>query len=344
MLVRSAAVGGLYNTGLYSLIGRRYAGCGIIFMMHSIVENVNDYLRERIRCSVNGFSHLLQYLHENSFEILTLDLAFARIADPRPSRFAVLTFDDGYRDNLTHALPILERYGAPATIYVTTNMVERAMDAWWLGLVEWLRQREYIVVEGFGSRATSTFAEKVQVHRTLTRWVHGDTGRLEALRLAMSADGVDSLPLLDQQALNRSELRRLARHPLVTIGGHTTSHPWLALLSDDDARREIAGNRLYLQALLQQEVAHFAYPFGTPVSCNEQTATLVAEAGYRSGTTSRGGCIFPMHRKYPYALPREEITPHDGVADIACKSHGVYRLLRNGARFWRSPASTMAAG
>ena len=68
---------------------------------------------------------------------------------------------------------MLERYAAPATIYVTTCLIERTANAWWLGLVEWLKRREWIAVEGYGRRSTRTLAEKVAARIGLTRWVEG---------------------------------------------------------------------------------------------------------------------------------------------------------------------------
>jgi peptidoglycan/xylan/chitin deacetylase (PgdA/CDA1 family) len=63
-----------------------------------------------------------------------LDEAVQRLRDENTRPFAAFTFDDGYADNLTRALPIMERFEAPFTIYVTTGMVTPEIDAWWFGL------------------------------------------------------------------------------------------------------------------------------------------------------------------------------------------------------------------
>lgn len=335
----------LYRSGAYRWVGHRYGGCGVIFMLHSVVDDADVYLREPMRCTVEVLDRVMRQLDALEIEIVALDTALRWLGDCSAPRFAVLTFDDGYRDNASRAVPILEKYAAPATIYVTTSFIERTGEAWWLGLVEWLKRRERITVEGFGIHSTATVAEKISARIKLSAWVQGDAGRLDALGQAMKADGLDSRPLVDQQALTRDELRRLAKHPLITIGGHTTSHPWLASLSTEEACREIAENRSYLQDLTQQEVAHFAYPYGSPVACAEREATLVAEAGFRSAVTSRHGCIFGAHRNHQFALPREGMQWYDDEASIACKSAGVHRFLRDlkMKRPWRPPVATMMA-
>jgi peptidoglycan/xylan/chitin deacetylase (PgdA/CDA1 family) len=335
----------LCRTGAARMVARRYGGRGVIFMLHSVVDDPESYLREPIRCTVRVLELLLRHLRARRIDIVSLDDALRRFSDPNAPRFAVLTFDDGYRDNLTRALPMLERYAAPATIYVTTCLIERTANAWWLGLVEWLKRREWIAVEGYGRRSTRTLPEKVGARIGLTRWVQADDARIAALAEAMAQDGVCCRSLLDQQMLQAEELRRLAAHPLITIGGHTTSHPWLAALPDSEALREITGNRSYLQDLTQQEVAHFAYPFGSALACAGREAALVAAGGFRTAATARHGCVFPGHDEERYALPREGVQWHDDEASLACKSIGARRFLRDlkFGRPWRAPMATMAA-
>ncbi|MGI9420081.1 MAG: polysaccharide deacetylase family protein [Geminicoccaceae bacterium] len=342
--MRAALEKFLYWSGAYRLVGRRYAGNGVIFMLHSVVDRADDHLGEPIRCTVDVFDRLLRYMRARHIDVLSLDAALGRFEERGTKPFAVLTFDDGYRDNLTRALPVLERYAAPATIYVTTCMIERLSHPWWIGLVTWLKQRERISLEGFGARDVATSAAKIAARIDLTNWVQGDLERLSALQAAMTADGVDIPTLVDQEALSHDELRALGEHSLITIGGHTTSHPWLASLPTDEASQEIMENRRYLQDLLQQEIMHFAYPFGSPVACGERETGLVADAGFQTAVTTRHGCIFPDHAGHRFALPREGVHWFEDEISIACKSVGYHRLIGDlkRRRPWCSPVATMA--
>ncbi len=91
------------------------------------------------------------------YEIVAIGDLPARIEKNGGNRFAVLTFDDGYRDNVEIAAPILRRYGAPYAIYVTTGFVERTARLWWLELeaaIGLLDQVEMnIAGEGFSAPA-----------------------------------------------------------------------------------------------------------------------------------------------------------------------------------------------
>src|SRR5262249_6648966 len=151
---------------------------------------------------------------------------------PNPRRFVVITIDDGYADNLTHALPVFERHAMPFTVYIATCMVTREMDFWWAALQQMFVANEVVEVAPMARRFESrTLEEKVAACAAVTGWVHGDIpGRAPQLRPVFAAHGVDPEALLDQQALTPDQLRRLAAHPLVTIGAHTTWHRELAKL------------------------------------------------------------------------------------------------------------------
>ena len=73
-----------------------------------------------------------------------MDEAVRRLNGENPRPFACFTFDDGYADNLTRVLPIMERFNAPFTVFVTTGMITREIDAWWFGLAALVRSHDRI--------------------------------------------------------------------------------------------------------------------------------------------------------------------------------------------------------
>ena len=86
------------------------------------------------------------------YDLVSMDEAVARIARPDARPFVALTFDDGYVDTATHALPILERHGAPFTVYVTTGFADRTARLWWIELEEAVRARDMVVIDIGGRR------------------------------------------------------------------------------------------------------------------------------------------------------------------------------------------------
>jgi peptidoglycan/xylan/chitin deacetylase (PgdA/CDA1 family) len=184
-------------------------------------------------------------------------------------------------------------------------MIDRSIDHWWSGLAEIIRRHDAVAVEETGVRyRTSTLGEKVAALRALKGAVQEAAISSAGLAALYTAYDINLAEILDRDALNESELRRLAAHPLVEIGAHTTTHPHLSRLTASAARRELKSNKDWLEGLLDRPVRHFAYPFGGPSSCGRREVALARELGFRSAVTTRIGNLFAAHRHHLTALPR----------------------------------------
>ena len=164
------------------------------------------------------------------YELVSMDAALARIGDPEGRPFVALTFDDGYVDTATHALPILERHAAPFTLYVTTGFAERGARLWWLELELAIRALPRIEVEIDGRRLALPARdddEKNAAFRTLYWMLRaGPEARLLDVVAALAAQaGVDAASIPAKLCLDWDGIARLARHPLCTIGAHTAQPP-----------------------------------------------------------------------------------------------------------------------
>lgn len=309
LLRRRAAWALLRHSGLAAAIGRRYAGIGSIFGFHHVVPDVSAHLDGELYVGTDFLAAWLASLRKAGVEPISLDDAVGRIRDPgpRPSRrrFVVVTFDDGYADVVEHALPVLERYGAPFTLYVTTDLVEGGGCLWWLGLERVIRTNDTVDVTPMGKRfAASSRREKAAALAEVSAWVEADVPRRAALlRGVFERCGVAPGAVAAEAGLSREQLRALGRHPLATIGGHTTGHPWLAALSEAEAYRETADNKAFLENVCDRAIDHFAYPHGYRAH-GEREAVLAGKAGFRTAVTGRPGCLFPEHRDHLLRLPR----------------------------------------
>ena len=158
----------------------------------------------------------------------------------------------------------------------------------------------------------------------------------ELLRVAGAlADeaGVERLDLVDELCLNWSGLRKLAQHPLVTIGAHTLSHPMLAKHPDAFARREIAESKAIIESEIDREVRHLAYPVGDPGSASVREFVLARQAGFESAVTTRPGMIFPEHAGHLTALPRLSVNGnHQSLATLDILLSGAPFMLWNRGR------------
>lgn len=317
----------LANSGLTRLLARRYGGSGVILMFHDFTRDPRAQLDQG--CRIDDFERILAGLRQRGREVVTLDEAIRRLAENDPRPFAVLTFDDGYRSNIDLALPVLEKYAAPATIYVPTEMTTRTLNAWWLGLTELFRARERIEIEAMDARfLCPDLDSKIAGLRRAIAWVWGDFRRAEMLAPTFRSHGISLADAIDRHILDEAGIVAADRHPLIEIAAHTTTHRALALLNEDEVRADISDNKAYLETLLGREVPHFAYPYGPPSLSGEREPRIVREAGFRTAVTTMPGSLFPEHAHHLFTLPRQNAEyTEDSAAYTACGIDGLFRAI-----------------
>jgi peptidoglycan/xylan/chitin deacetylase (PgdA/CDA1 family) len=321
-----------FKSGLVSLLRRsrlasplraRLGGAGVILVLHEIHD---DLPRELMTgCPPSLLTIVVNGLRRDGWDIVGLDEAVRRIAHGvAATPFAVLSFDDGYRDTLSRALPVLERMQAPFTVYVPTGAVTRELYAWWLALRALFRSHEEVAIECMGRRfECSDLTAKIAALKAAASWVHQDYRRNFELAPTFAAYGISPAALAEEYFLDCDELRALAHHPLVTIGAHTTSHPALSTLEPGQARCEMADNKIYLERLLDQEVTHFAYPYGDPRACGGREAEIARELGFVSAVTAEASPIYPEHRHRMHRLPRVAVRPDETAETLYYRASGL---------------------
>jgi peptidoglycan/xylan/chitin deacetylase (PgdA/CDA1 family) len=309
--LKQATLRAVYHSGLYRLISKKYSGLGTIFLMHKVVRTKTDSLATSLTITSDFLNHLLAELRTMA-DFLTLDEVHKRLIYDKPKHtrrpFIALTFDDGFRDNLTLALPILRRHRVPATIYVPSGAPDRILDAWPWRLEKAVRNLNELSVDlpGFPRRIpTGSWAEKLVAFRMLTEHIHRDvpTNR-HVCDILLPKVRVSDEALLAEQFADWGELRELASDPLITIGGHSVTHASLRHLDEEKALAEIEEGRQRLMGQLQVRVSHFAYPYGQSTNFSAREFPLVARAGFVTATTNIKGNIFHQHREYLMCLPR----------------------------------------
>lgn len=336
-LVRRSVPVVAHRSGLSRAIAQRYRGRGVIFMLHSVVDDDAFHPEAMLRCPAGRLDWILRWLKANGFAFVTLDEAIARLDQPQSGPFAALTCDDGYADNLTHALPVMERHNAPFTVFVTTGMMTGEIDAWWLGLSRLIATRESFDLADKRFDCSDRSA-KMRTFREIESMIHANYASLPALKKLIVMNGIDCHALARREGLSREQLRELASHPLVTIGGHTTTHIALAQATPAEAEREVRDNRAFLEGIIQAPIRHFAYPFGNLEACGVRDAKIAAAAGFRSAVTTRRGTLFPEHRRHLHELPREPLTYEETPSSMRCKVDGFYRALHSR---WGDPVARM---
>lgn len=281
----------------------------------------------------------LTLIRAGGYDIVSLDEALARLADPKPGRFFVaFTFDDGYRDNLDHAWPVLAKHEAPWTLYVVRGFAERTARLWWLELEGAIRALPRISLDLPDGRFDAPAGSDVEKQRAFDQLYWRLRKGPEAILLSTISElageaGIDPAALVERECLPTQTLRSLAGAPGVTIGAHTLSHPMLAKHPEEVARREIMESKAWLEEALGMPIRHFAYPVGDPGSAGPREFALAKEAGFASAVTTRPGHLFAEHAQHLHALPRVSLNGlHQSEVALKALLSGLPFLLWNRGR------------
>jgi peptidoglycan/xylan/chitin deacetylase (PgdA/CDA1 family) len=314
--VFAAALDAIGKTGLDSLLAPLTRGVGVILTLHRVSASPRrGFAPNRIlEITPEFLDAAIHSLKSLGYELVTLTEAVARLRTGRGRvPFAALTFDDGYRDNLDAALPVLERHGAPMTLFVTPGFAERSARLWWVELEEAVRRLDRIALK-LGdfefAAACRNEAEKNAAYDALYwRLREGPEERMLGIvsRLADEAH-IDAAALVEDLCLDWDGLSTLARHPLVAIGAHSLTHPTLAKYDAARVREEMAGSREAIRRRLGVTPAHFSYPLGDRQSAGAREFALAAELGFAGAVTTRPGVLFPAHARHLLALPRISVN------------------------------------
>jgi len=316
-------------------------GKGAILTLHHVRPATAGGFRPNglLEITPDFLDRALTLIRAEGYDIVSLDEALARLADPKPGRFFVaLTFDDGYRDNLDHAWPVLAKHQAPWTLYVVRGFAERTARLWWLELEEAIRvllRLSLDLPDGRFEMPAGTDAEKQKAFDQLYWRLRKGP---EAILLSAISDlgrqaGIDPVALVERECLPVETLRSLAGAPGVTIGAHTLSHPMLAKHPEAEARREIVESKAWLEEALGAPIRHFAYPVGDPTSAGPREFVLAKEAGFTSAVTTRPGHLFAEHAEHLHALPRVSLNGlHQSEAALRSLLSGLPFLLWNRGR------------
>lgn len=302
-------------TKLDKLGGSRFSGLGVILTFHH-VRSASDRVFPQnalLEVTPSYLEAVLRLLRDLDYEIIPMDALAGRLSEPNGKPFCVITFDDGYIDNRDYALPILKRYEAPFTVFVTPGFLDRTTPLWWLDLEDALRERDEIHVQLPHTRfrhVTKTPDEKKSGFARLYWELRGlSEYEVREIVATLAAEaGVDTMGRVARLCMDWRMLKQFAREPLVTIGAHTNTHPRLKTLDDAQSQSEIAGSKARIEQELQCEVKHFAYPVGDPTSAGKREFTYAAEAGCETGVTTRPGVLFPEHAGHLHALPRISVN------------------------------------
>lgn len=323
-----------------SLGKKLLSGSCVIVLYHRVSALVSD--PQMLSVTSEHFAQHLEVMQDHGVVIPLLELSERLAANDLPKRAVVVTFDDGYADNLLTAKPILQRYEAPATVFVATDGAEQKEELYWDELERLLLQpgelpRELSIdIDGqkiayeFGDCAyykedeflsNSKWNVRMDYAPTSRHFAYSDLcGRLTRLtpdnRSRVVAGlreqiGAPQIIRDTHRAMNATELRELVSDGLIDVGAHTRRHSYLASLDENEQRIDMAGSKLALERIVGREVSTFSYPYGTKSSYTHSTVQCAKEIGFRLACSNFAEPLTPWTDRFQ--LPRYIAGNWDGA-------------------------------
>ena len=310
------------------IFGRRKP---VILLYHRVVSLSSD--SQALCVTPAHFEEQLALLRRE-YEVLSLrELCGALETGTLPEASVVITFDDGYYDNLYIAKPLLEKYEAPATVFVTSGQHAANREFWWDEL-------EALLIES--TSLPDELVVKIQAERF--RFIGLQTRPERKWNVLMASDptprhtayrklapALKQCPAPERDAvlnqlshwagsprkvrpshrpMSPDELRDLATGDLLELGAHTVTHSTLSLQPIAEQRYEVAESKRSIELALDRKCDFFSYPYGTQHDYAHVTADLVKEEGFRAACSNFEAQF--TARTNPYELPRFLVRDWNG--------------------------------
>jgi peptidoglycan/xylan/chitin deacetylase (PgdA/CDA1 family) len=313
-----------------------FGGMGFIFCFHRVLPNDKKsslFGSKGMSVSPEYLDWLCTFLMKKKLDLISMDEAQLRIKSRKQKRkFVVLTFDDGYADNLEFGLPIFEKHQVPFTIYVSLNLPEGTMIRWWDMLEKRILENDTIELQ-FPNEIISfkiiTQEEKVsawwRIRTEIIKREH-HISRKQLLDL-FGENELTSSEFTNSVALTFDQIKGAAVHPLITIGAHTLHHKPLKTLPTEEANFEIVESKRKLELICGKPIEHFAYPYGSLQECSVREFELVKNAGFKTGVTFMPGNI--QANNSIYSLPRYAGGDYVSEQEVNYLINGVKHFSEN---------------
>ena len=259
------------------------------------------------------FTAIVEFLHRY-FSVVPLECFFdgasSKVSDSKLQ--CLLTFDDGWRDNYTTALPVLKKYRMPAVIFVVTGFIG-TMSTFWverLGRI-WKDEDKHRALIAALTNSADPCSIDASFEEVVEKLKHLPSARRGEILAPILDDAQREIPSAEvdhgegDRMLTWDEARVLQREG-IEIEAHSATHPLLVHEDDETLRRELRQSKQVLEQELSKRVRAFAYPNGT---WDQRVRKMVEEAGYECAFVTQRG----WHRRGADRFAIRRIMLHEGM-------------------------------
>ena len=250
--------------------------------------------------SVELFSGCVSWLIDNHYVFISVQELHDILTQKKipPSGAVCLTVDDGWRENLSNIMPVVNTLDIPICFFISTGPVEDG--AFWWSLCAQTERK------GSGENISAKDLKKIPNFKR--------SRKIDELRAKIT---------LDREAITIEELIDLSRYPIVTIGSHTVNHPCLNQCTQDESAYEIKEGNRHLSEWIKMDVKYFSYPNGDFKGNEHQ---VLAESGCLMAFTTEQEFVSPNYANLFY-LPRFSINDGGSLEENICKMIGLWQTL-----------------
>lgn len=294
-LVKYIGFSSLGKLGLYRSLRRKHRGKAVALTYHGVLPEKppgNGDFQYRNFVTAGQFEQQIQFLLRRYRPLRAEDFY-----EPwgNLSGGFLITFDDGFRNNYLHALPILKKYGLQGCFFITTHLIDTREFLWTEQVTRLLektrREKVEVELERPHSFPLGAPAQRERASLAIRKYLKVAPLRRRQEVLAHLKNQLSDVPLAVQPEeeerylfMTWDEVREMARAGQV-IGSHTHTHPMLATLSEEESLGELRVSRKLIEQQTGQPCLTMSYPNGERENYSEVQIRQLQQLGYRCAFT-----------------------------------------------------------
>jgi len=265
------------------------------------------------------FENQINYLKEN-FEVISINEIHQK---KNKKRRVVITFDDGYFDNLKNALPVLEKYNCPATIYIATSFLDNKVIPWWLLIWKIISSQKKLNLNNKIINITEQKDKKNCYEMLCSKLISLNKNQQDII-----INGLIDTHIIEKdntkEFLSSIDLASLGKNNLIEIGCHTHTHQNLKVLNKEEIHDEIINSKNILEKIVKKKINHFSIPYGSKTCFDEKIIEQLSGYDFKTIVTTEHD-VFRKNRCN--RIPRIGVGNQDINARLHSKSIGIDSLL-----------------
>jgi len=263
------------------------------------------YHNQISRCS---FNWQVNYLKKH-YQVMSIEEVIQMIKEKKslPDNVAIITFDDGFRNNYTVAYPILKKNNVPATIFLTTNYIDTENILWpdelYLSFRHTTEKKLELKDHGMGEYDLHTMSLRARAYEVIIKHLKSISAKEKDAILAIIEEKLGILDIKEEYKSNFTmlsweEIREMHDSGLIDFGGHTANHEILSRLDGGTMKDEIADSCNSIKEKLNTTSVSFAYPNGKREDFSDLAKEVLKKENISCAVTTITGLNEPNQDLY----------------------------------------------